>query len=820
MHEPKRKWTIYLIHHTHTDIGYTDTQTRIGTYHLDFIDTVLELFEAARAGGAVRDFRWTMECFWSVERWLAQRDESDRERFAAAVREGFIGLSATYLHFNELIDEVSMCAAVGRASAYGQSIGVPVETAVSADINGFSWGYAQALHDCGVRQLVNCVHSHHGLAPIGRRQLPFFWETPQGDRLWVWNGEHYMLGNVLGVVPEAVLNYVFDDEYKPTPASRDHRFYAERRLPAYLCQLEEDGYPFDFVPLHVGGMITDNAPPNPRIAEFAAEWNERHGESMFLKMVTADEFARRARKADFDTPVYRGDWPDWWSDGLAGCPMETRLLRKAQRGLARLRSARDTLGVELPEPLEREAEQEIRLYCEHTFNHSDAMADPWDLDGKLIGLRKKAGAATALDRVVEAEEAVSRQSGGTRRVAMAPPVYKVVNAYGESLHALARLYLESSEFDGRDIRPVLCDEEGQRLGPMQKSPAPRGFVFHFPIRLEPGEVRTYTLAEGYSTARFAERNFNDRAAIPGLVSDVAGSGGEGDHGCRGDSAGWRLSSPWVEIVVDREAGIVSWQAEGRSLLADGRAYAPLTPVYEHTPVPDPASSSSQMAVRGRMGRNRKGADVRRYTGRFINLQPLESGPFETVVRLDFEMEGASVVHVELRLQNWTPRVTWTVRLNKASLWDPENVFLALPFDAGADEPGQLWLDKSGAAIRPVKDQLPETLTDWYCLQAGYAACSPDFGIAVATPDAPLLQLGPLDFGVRQVAGYPGLERLPRDAFSWLMTNYWETNFEASLGGFHAATFHLAWGKPLAEPAKALAACRQLNREFLCYRSEQ
>ncbi len=85
-------------------------------------------------------------------------------------------------------------------------------------------------------------------------------------------------------------------------------------------------------------------------------------------------------------------------------------------------------------------------------------------------------------------------------------------------------------------------------------------------------------------------------------------------------------------------------------------------------------------------------------------------------------------------------------------------------------------------------------------------------------DTPLLQLGPLEFGTRCLAGYPGLRRHSRDALSWLMTNYWKTNFEASLGGFHAADYHLTRGPALADASRALKDCRTLVNEFFCYRS--
>ena len=38
--------TIYLISHTHTDIGYTDHQDTVFRQHLEFIDQAIELGEA------------------------------------------------------------------------------------------------------------------------------------------------------------------------------------------------------------------------------------------------------------------------------------------------------------------------------------------------------------------------------------------------------------------------------------------------------------------------------------------------------------------------------------------------------------------------------------------------------------------------------------------------------------------------------------------------------------------------------------------------------------------------------------------------------
>ena len=37
--------TVYVIHHSHTDIGYTDLQERVIDNQTDYIDTVLEIMK-------------------------------------------------------------------------------------------------------------------------------------------------------------------------------------------------------------------------------------------------------------------------------------------------------------------------------------------------------------------------------------------------------------------------------------------------------------------------------------------------------------------------------------------------------------------------------------------------------------------------------------------------------------------------------------------------------------------------------------------------------------------------------------------------------
>jgi len=810
---PDRPWTVYLIHHTHTDIGYTETQGRIARYHLQFLDDVVAAYRSWKAGEAALDgFVWTIECFWSVEQWLAARGEADRASLVDAIREGFAGLSATYLHFNELIDAPLMRSVLGRAADYAKANGLVADTALSADINGFSWGYAQALHDTGAGNLVSFLHSYHGKSPIGQRQVPFWWETPAGDRVLVWNGEHYMFGNALGLVPSAQITHVFADEFTPCAADPNNRPLAEIRLPRYLRQLELDGYPQNFLVAGVAGTFSDNAPPHFALPDFIRRWNADHGDHIRLEMTTPSAFMRKVRAEWRDIPTHRGDWPDWWSDGMASIPDETRFCRSAQRGLVRLRAARGVPGWKFDQAAEARIEQQIALYCEHTFNHSDSMMTPWDGVTKHIAAGKSAIACAALSAVCEAEDDLKVALGETPMRTARPFLYRIVNPFPHPMETLVPIYLEYCDFYVRDLAPRLINRGTGRELEAQKVAAPRGWNFLVPLRLEAGQEALIELAEGIPTARFNQMLTNDSilwkntdidARFAGEMRPVTGAG---------------FSSAHTRIAFDKVAGIASWHdaATGASLLADGAKWPLFTPIYERTPVEDPNDPDAQLQARKLMGRNRKGAGVERHEGVVKSVRLLDDGPHLAVYAVDYDLAGSRMARVELRLSRHQPVAEVAFRINKESLWDPENVFLALPFACG--EGSQVWLDKAGAAVRPVADQLPGTLTDWYCLQSGYAVCGKGMGIAVACLDAPLLQLGPLEPGTRLLADGSLPERHARDAFSWLMTNYWETNFEASLGGFHEFRYRIRWGVDLADPQNALAACRELGDDPLVFRS--
>ncbi|WP_339076365.1 hypothetical protein DOK78_001221 [Enterococcus sp. DIV2402] len=77
------KRTLYLIHHSHTDIGYTDRQEKISRYHVDFIKSVLVFLKKIESGEKPEwsGFKYTCENYWQVEQFIANSSIEEQQIF-------------------------------------------------------------------------------------------------------------------------------------------------------------------------------------------------------------------------------------------------------------------------------------------------------------------------------------------------------------------------------------------------------------------------------------------------------------------------------------------------------------------------------------------------------------------------------------------------------------------------------------------------------------------------------------------------------------------------------------------------------------------
>ena len=789
----------YLIHHAHTDVGYTDRQEKIAWNHAKYLESVVDILREAEKNPKWTGFCWNVETFWMLEQFLERSTPAYIQDFWRLVREGKIGLSGSYLNGTDLTDETVLRETLEECRRTAARQGIALKSAMTADINGYPWGFASILAGAGVRRLLSAVHTHHGHYAAGKKQMPFRWEGPDGQRLLVWQSEHYHLGNEINIHQlSGQYGYMIQDGLPNTGLSNWE--VSRRRLFAYAEKLKEDGFPFDFCPILVSGLCTDNSPPGPGVIEFVHRWNEENGTQITLEMTTLDRFFEEVEKHADGLPVYRGDWTDWWADGTCSTPDAVSHYREAVRKYHICRNLDPGCGVVSKELMET-ARQNLMLYAEHTWGFSSSVSEPAHPMVNLLDMRKTLYAAKAHEAVSLCVDALCGQMGETPMVIWKDYRLHAVNPNPVPVLAAAWTELEIL-FGHKDFRIV--NEQTGRDIPYQLSRVARGWQFNLLVRLQPLEHAVYRLEERPPKA----------PAMIGLRCDY---GADGVHDFAFDrlrNPDWactpfEMITPFLHIRWETGKGITSVfdRKRGRELIAAGAETA-FEPICEITPIrTDPCTE------RRRMGRNRKALHTLRDFGKLTDARVTDHGPVFSRVILTYEVKGSLSTELILTSYHDIPRLEVDYRLHKESRIEPENVYIALPF---AREDAVFWADKTGCVFRPRMDQIPGTCADFYETQNGAVWIDGEGAVLVEMPDAPMIAMGTLAPHDIRLAGDPMMKNSDK-VYAWVMNNFWETNFKASLGGFHTFRFAL---RLLDEtnPETCFATAKADNTGLLCFTS--
>lgn len=787
-----RKWKVFVIHHSHTDIGYTERQEKIMRFHNDFIRQAIDVLDKIHEGrlDGASGFKWQCENYWQVRNFYERSSDEYIHKFEKYVRSGEIGLSGNYLNMTELVDDLTLASRFDLVKKFSSEHGLSITCGMTADINGFSWGYAEKLYEAGIVNFFSALHTHHGMFPLGKKLIPFWWETPSGNRILVWNGDHYHFGNELFLAPNGGLSYMDKDEFhdpfnnyrlcqtgvRETERQEEEIMY--KRLTRFVENLEEEEYPYDFFPVMVSGARTDNGFPNHGIAERINKWNRQHGDAIELKMAVLEDFFTELRKNTADIPVYRGDWPDWWADGVGSTPAAVKVCRNAQRKLAACRTLDPDNSLGSPVLLEN-AQENIMLYCEHTWGYSSSVVQPWvglvnDLDARKSAYAANADVAISenLDMILAAKGGSSIRYGREHR-------YKIINPGKVRQPMKVALQIETWEYlEGRlfneNVGFQIMDESDGRPIPYQMSRTKRFFLIEMLMELGPNEERIVCL-KPVEKKPFTVGNFASIGSDG--VRDILQTGEK-----RVDSS--IIETDDFKIVLDNKTGIADFitLCDGKSILKKDRMYAPFVGIYECTETWD------MIETRRKMGRNRKNNASVRYAGALKDISVDPEGDVYVLLTLSYHLEGTAIYDVKMKIFKHAPIVETSVCLHKMSRWVPENMYVYLPFCSGDDD--WLYVEKTGTEIRPGVDQLPGTNQEFYLLQNGMVWQGEDKNVVLSVKDAPLIVFGNLEPHPIRLSGNNGRELNSQCVSSWVMNNFWETNFKVDLSGFYEFSYTL------------------------------
>lgn len=730
-----RPWTVHLVQHVHTDIGYTRPQSEILPEHLRFIDTALDLCDRTDDWPEDARFRWTCETSWAVREWLADRSLAQVARLRHRVAEERIEVTGMLLNMSEVIDEASYPAYLTPVRTMREA-GLTVTTGMQNDVNGVAWGLADDFPEIGIRYLIMGQHAHRALLPFDR-PTTFWWESPAGSRVLAFRADHYMTGNLWGLHTGKLAS-------------------VEERLLAHLAALEARGYPHERIAVQYSGYLTDNSPPSLVGCELIRRWNEKYVTPR-LRSSVAREFPRWVEEEHGDElPVHRAAWPDWWTDGFGSAARETATARVAQGELVALESlaaVQQLAGVE-PPPGFRDETGGIRdallFYGEHTFGAAESIRDPLG-ENSVVQWRQKSSYAweaarrTALlrEKIVGRLPVLVGASDEPRLVVANPspfPRSGTIEVYAD--HEILPL----------DRRFRIVDAEGNSLPVRRGASRSDGTTWTIGVRDVP--------PLGYRAWRVVV----EADAPPADPDRVPGTTMENGY--------WRL-------VLDETTGAISslYDKAGARELID----------------PDSPWHGGQL-VRETLG-NREQLeaftleDFARETVTDVVIDGILDTALGTSVVVHGELPGCASpagVRWEIRLFDDSPRIELEFTARKRRVTDPEALYVAFPFQLPE---ARVRYETLGGTATPGEDLLPGTASDWQAMQSFVTVQSPAGQIVLTSNEIPLVQLGAINTGAfRRVA-----EVKRPHVFSWVMNNYWTTNFRASQEGDFTWSYALTAG---------------------------
>ena len=683
------------------------------------------------------DMRFSLDGAWLAEQFLRTRSAEAKRQFMDLLRDGRISVPAQSM--NLMAGGASLETLV-RSLSYGEALnreaGKAAEYANITDVPAYPWAYASVLHAAGVKYFAAGANDDRGPQPLyGRWQTrsPFWWEGPDGARVLMSYNRQYS-------------NLWFICGLPAREAG------CRASLPTFLQTYDAPSYQPDTVLMY--GSQLENTDLIPGEGEFVRAWNAHYAWPKLKLATFPDYFHLVEQKYGDKLETVRGDFGPYWEDGIGTDARFAAAYRQTESRALAVEKLSSLAAVQSPAwapPLERlhRLWNDLIMYAEHTYTYHGGYDQP-DHEQSVRQIETKHFYVTDAGEQVHwiAQESFSRLLD---RIAVPAPALIVFNALGHARDGLVVFDLP----DGAQ----LVDTGTRKAMPLETLRRGNGFrhVRFLATRVPSMGYRVYEMGHTAKEPGDAAQPAPARDTIENVFYRVKVNTARGG----------------VESIFDKQLG--RELIDGKSpYLADQYVYAAggegSRIVHMRDSLPD-AKLTISMASGGKI----------------VSVKKTDWGQV-----LDYTTSGAHspVIETEIRLFDGEKKIEFDNHFRKDPVDVKEALYFAFPF-AAADP--QFEYEGPSGVVNPARDELPGGNREWYTVGHWMRVSGGGLSAAVIPLDSPLAAFGDINRGL-----WPK-DFAPKSAtmFSYVINNYWHTNFPRVQGGDFTFRYIVTSGSQLA-----------------------
>lgn len=724
-----RHWNVYLYNHSHVDIGYTNTHDHVELLHKNNILEGIRLGEETRNFPKGSQYRWNPEVTWPLERLWTQQPEI-RKSTLQAIRDGQLCVDAGYVNLNtSTCSDEELFYLFDFSRKMQKLTSKPMDVFQQMDIPGMSWGLVSVMAQQGVRYIMAWPNGGDRVGfthQVGRK--PFWWIGPDGKSkvLFLQPGNYANSGS-MGKGGQTGRPWFGQRDVSKVPSIIKTGKANVNFIPK-TAALETADYPFDFLVL--SWSLWDNCPLDADIPEAVKAWNAQYAFPHIVIAGGHEIMAMIEQKYGDILPEVRGDFTEYWSDGLGTAAGLTAMNRQAKERLTQAETLWTLLRPKTSGARAQfdEAWRYVLLGSEHTWCFENP-SEPYFQDA--IWKAKKRYFHEADDRsqvlLDESLAPVTDQSRGALGPKNGPSNGGIAVFNTQSWARGGLIILSAAESVNGD---KVTDEHGVEL-PAQRLGDGR-LIFKVP-QIPALSATHYRVIKGESTL---------------------------SNGCR--IRDFTLENDILRVTLDSETGNIS----------------SLTTISNHREYADSTVNGGLNAFRWLPANiDSPVADTQ------IVITVTEQGPLVSEFKVTSQGIGCRSVSRTVRLVYGCPWVEIENVVDKLPLVAKDGVHFGFGFHIPN---GKTRIDIPWGIVDLEKDLWPQGNRNWFSMQRWLDISNDSAGITWCSLDASLFEVGKMTANISLSWGGrgPWLKEIKPSStiYSWVMNNHWHTNFPLTQDG--------------------------------------